>query len=138
MSDIPKAVDAAISQYPPALQKKLRALRRIILSTAKRLDIGELEETLKWSEPAYLPKSPRTGTTVRIGVKITDLDNGRLFVNCQTTLIQTYKTLFPEFDYEGNRGVLFDLRKALPEAEIGVMVEAALTYHQKPKSKRVG
>jgi hypothetical protein len=35
-------------------------LRQLILDTAARLDVGPLEETLRWGEPAYV-------TTTRSG-----------------------------------------------------------------------
>ena len=100
-------------------------LRKLIIKTARQLDIGELIETTKWSEPDYLPKRPRIGTTIRLGCKKDDNDHYRLYVNCQTTLIETFKTLFAEFDYEGNRGVIFPVDLAPPADVVGVMVEAA-------------
>lgn len=129
----PPEVDAALAAYTPAQRRRLLQLRKLVIKTARQLDIGELIETTKWSEPAYLPKRPRTGTTIRLGCKKGDSDHYRLYVNCQTTLIQTFKTLFAEFDYEGNRGVIFPVDQAPPADAVGVMVEAALTYH---KNKR--
>jgi uncharacterized protein DUF1801 len=132
----PVAVAKALQAYSPAQQKKLKQLRRIVLTTAESLGLGEIVETLKWSEPAYLPQKPRTGTTLRIGANKHDPNSARLYVNCQTSLIQTYKTLFPELQYEGNRGVIFDLQEPLPEDAIRIMVEAAMTYHKQAKTRQ--
>src|SRR5690348_13499501 len=60
-------VDAVFAAYPPALRKKLKSLRRLILETAKKTaGVGPLEETLKWGQPSYLPVRSGSGTTVRI------------------------------------------------------------------------
>ena len=104
-------------------------MRKLILHTASQLDIGEIVETIKWREAAYLPKKARVGTTVRIGTKRGDTTTYRLYVNCQTTLVQTYKTLFPELVYEGNRAVIFSVDEPPPAEVVSMMVEAALTYH---------
>ena len=130
----PPEVDAALASYTPAQRRRLLQLRKLIIKTARQLDIGELIETTKWSEPAYMPKRPRTGTTIRLGCKKGDHAHYRLYVNCQTSLIDTFKTLFAELDYEGNRGVIFPVDQAPPADVVGVMVEAALTYH---KNKRL-
>ncbi len=53
--------------YPSKVQKKLNAIRKLILDTAKKDDsILEIEETLKWGEPSYLVKK---GSTLRMDWK---------------------------------------------------------------------
>ena len=48
-------VAAVFASYPPRVRKLAMYLRRIILDTAAATEgVGELEETLKWGEPAYL------------------------------------------------------------------------------------
>lgn len=130
-SACPPEVLAAIDAYPPAVRKRLRQLRRIILRTARRLDIGELVETTKWGEPAYLPGKTRIGTTLRMGTRRGDATSYRLYVHCQTNLIETFKTLFPELAYEGNRAVVFAVEMPPPEDIVALMTEAALTYHRR-------
>ena len=39
--------------YPSHIRPKVKHLRKLILDTAKELDLPELEETLKWGEPSY-------------------------------------------------------------------------------------
>ncbi len=126
-------ISTALAAYPPAVRKRLRQLRQIILRTAQSLDIGEVVETTKWGEPAYLPKKPRVGTTIRIGTKRGDATTYRLYVNCQTTLVQTFMTLFPELVYEGNRAVIFDVAEQPPLEVVSMMVATALTYHLRKK-----
>ena len=49
------AVAAKFQSYPLSMRTKLMALRELILETAAdTAEVGEIEETLKWGEPAYL------------------------------------------------------------------------------------
>ena len=129
MSNLPHEISSALAGYPAPVRKRLLQLRQIIVKTSRTLDIGEVVETTKWGEPAYLPKKARVGTTLRIGTKRDDEQTYRLYVNCQTSLIETFKTLFPELEYEGNRGVVFPVNEAPPADVISMIVEATLTYH---------
>ena len=61
------AVAAKFHNYPPQIRPKLMALRKIILETAANTaEVGEIEETLKWGEPAYLTSQSGSGSTIRI------------------------------------------------------------------------
>lgn len=45
---------AVLKNYPPAIRKKLKSLRKLILETAKETEgVDALEETLKWRELSY-------------------------------------------------------------------------------------
>lgn len=90
-------------------------------------EVGEITQTTKWGQIAFLPRRPRVGTTVRVD-QVGEKEVA-LYVHCQTNLVETYRTLFPDLKFEGNRAVLFDCSKPLPEKEIALMVEAAMTYH---------
>ena len=58
-----QAAAAVFASYPPALRKKLTALRTLIFDVAKKTEgVGALEETLRWNEPAYLTPS-KAGST---------------------------------------------------------------------------
>ena len=49
------AVAAVFAAYPPTIRPKLMALREAIFRTAPATEgVGELEETLRWGEPAYV------------------------------------------------------------------------------------
>ena len=44
-------------------------LRQLIFDVAaKTKDVGQLEETLKWGEPAYLTSESKSGSLIRIDV----------------------------------------------------------------------
>jgi hypothetical protein len=119
--------------YPPEVRKKLLALRELIFKTAAATDgVGELEETLKWGEPAYLTSQSKSGSTIRIDWKHASPDQYAIYFNCQTTLVETFRTLFPkELAFEGNRAVVFDVGAKLPTDAVTLCVAAALTYHKK-------
>jgi Domain of unknown function (DU1801) len=131
------AVAQAFEACPPPMRRKLLALRDLILRTAASTDgVGELEETLKWGEPAYLSSATGSGSTVRIAWKKARPTEYAMYFNCQTTLVETFKTLFPtEFRYEGNRAIVFEASQAIPTDALAFCIATALTYHRSPKSK---
>ena len=69
------------------------------------------------------------GSTVRID-RVKSADNQvAMFFHCQTDLVDTFRELYPELSYSGNRAILLDAGKKLPEAELRHCVALALTYH---------
>ena len=135
----PAEVAQAFNAFPKKAQIKLLQLRKLIYSTAAgNSRIGPLVETLKWGQPSYLPKKPRVGTTVRLGFSDKTPDKIQMFVHCQTTLVDTYRTLLgnePDelLSFEGNRAIVIALKPALPKAPLALCIEAALTYHLNKK-----
>ncbi len=126
-SDVGTVFDA----YPPALRTGLLELRRLILETAADSDVGKIVETLKWGQPAYLTARPRTGTTLRIDAVKGSPDRYAMFVNCKTTLMDSYRLLYPDaFQYEGQRAVIFSTGSPPPEAALKHLIALALTYHR--------
>jgi len=135
----PAEVAQAFNAFPKKAQVKLLQLRKLIYSTAAgNSRIGPLVETLKWGQPSYLPKKPRVGTTVRLGFSDKTPDKIQMFVHCQTTLVDTYRTLLGKepdelLSFEGNRAIVIALKPALPKAPLALCIEAALTYHLNKK-----
>ena len=125
------AVAKVFSNYPAAIRGKMLALRTLILETAAAIPaVGPLEETLKWGEPAYLTAVSKSGSTMRIDSKPSDPNRYAVYFPCQTNLIETFRTLFPnEFTFEGNRAIVFELDDRLPIDALRTCVAAALTYH---------
>jgi hypothetical protein len=125
-------VAEVFASYPPRIRRKLLALRALILVTAGATDgIGEIEETLKWGEPAYLTKN-KGGSTLRIAWKPATAQRFGIYFNCQTSLVETFRRQFPEdFIFEGNRAIVFDESDELPRAQLAICIAAALTYHRK-------
>jgi len=126
-----RKVRAVFDAYPPRLRAPLLKLRELILRVAAETEgVGKLVETLKWGEPAYLPAKGGVGTTVRINALKGSTDRYAVFVNCQTTLIATFRELYPGlFAFEGNRAVVFKVGDRLPVAALKHCVALALTYH---------
>ena len=131
-----RAVAKAFEAYPPSIRRKLLALRTLILKTAASTQgVGELEETLKWGEPAYLTSESKIGSTIRINWKKSAPGKYAIYFNCQTSLVETFKTLFPrEFEFEGNRAIVFSESSAVPTDALAFCIRAALTYHRGKKN----
>jgi hypothetical protein len=125
------AVAQAFDVYPPVMRRKLLALRELILRTAASTPgVGDLEETLKWGEPAYLTSRSGSGSTVRIAWKKSKPSEYAMYFNCQTTLVDTFRSLFPDkFKFEGNRAIVFHESQSVPADALAFCVSAALTYH---------
>jgi hypothetical protein len=127
------AVARVFDAYPPKTRRKLLALRELIFTTASSIEgVGELEETLKWGEPAYLTSQSGSGSTIRIDWKKSAPGEYAIYFNCHTTLVETFRTLFPTgLRFEGNRAIVFDVTAAIPKKVVRLCIEAALTYHRK-------
>lgn len=130
------AVAAKFDAYPPQARRRLLALRELIFRTASRTPgVGELEETLKWGEPAYVTPS-RSGSTVRIDWKPKQPDRYAMYFHCQTNLVETFRTLFPrDFRFEGNRALVFALGEEPKADSLAFCIAASLTYHLRDDAK---
>ncbi len=116
--------------YPKPVRTKLLALRRLILDTAKTTKgVGLVEETLKWGQPSYLTPETKSGSTVRIDQVKPEPGQYAVYFHCQTNLVETFRELYPELRYGGNRCILLDAEDKVPEAELRHCVALALTYH---------
>ncbi|KAF0814104.1 hypothetical protein IGB42_01001 [Andreprevotia sp. IGB-42] len=126
------AVAAVFDGYPDAPRQKLLALRELIFATAASLDgVGELQETLKWGEPAYLTARSKSGSTIRIAWKAGAPAQYTMYFNCQTSLIDTFRTVFGgHFRFEGNRAIVFDVAAEPATDALIFCIAAALTYHR--------
>ena len=124
-------IAAVFQSYPKPVREKLLALRQLIFDTAATIEgVGELQETLKWGQPSYLTIKPKSGTTIRIDQVRSTSDQYALYVHCQTTLIDTFKEMFPdELTYEGNRSIVFNIKDNIPTNLVRHFISLALTYH---------
>ena len=114
--------------YPRGMATKLQALRDLIVSTAKELDLDQLEETLKWGEPSYLSKH---GSTIRMDWKEKSPDQYAMYFKCTSKLVPTFKLVYPDtFKYEGNRAIIFKEDDRIPEKELKSCIGMALRYHK--------
>ena len=133
-------VEAKFDSYPPEPRKQLLALRELIFRTAEATaGVGEIEESLKWGEPAYATKN-KSGSTVRMDWKSKNPDQYAMYFNCQTTLIEMFRTMFPnDFKSEGNRALIFGLSESVPQDALSFCIAASLTYHlRRREAKKPG
>jgi Domain of unknown function (DU1801) len=132
------AVAQAFERYPPRMRRQLMALRELILRTAAATPgVGRLDETLKWGEPAYVTAETGSGSTVRIAWKASSPSRYAMYFNCQTDLIETFKTMFPhDFAFEGKRAIVFEDAAAVSADALAVCIAAALTYHLRKATAR--
>jgi len=131
-------VAAVFASYPPKFRRKLLALRRLILKTAKSIEgVGRIEETLKWGEPAYLTSETRSGSTIRIAWKRSRPTQYAMYFHCQTQLIERFRELFPDsFRFDGKRAIVFDEDDEVPTKQLSACIEIALTYHLNKRALR--
>lgn len=121
------SVQSTFDSYPAAARKRLSQIRNLIYEIAQDLDT-HVEETLKWGEPAYLPKG---GSTVRLAWKASNPNVCTIFVHCQTRLVETYREIYPDaFDYEGKRAVHIPLQGKLEKGPLRHCLTLAMTYHK--------
>lgn len=123
------AVEAVFAGMDAADRAALLTLRQLIFDTALRLpDVGRIEETLKWGQPAYITADTKSGTTIRLAVLKTG--GVAMLTHCQTSVMSDFQKLFGEdFAFDGNRAVHLDSHRPLPLKKLGLLVTSALTYH---------
>ena len=127
---------AAFDTYPGPARRQLLALRKLILDTARKTEgVGPLEEALKWGQVSFLTSASKSGSTIRIDRVKSDDDLIAVYFHCQTNLVETFRERYPELSYSGNRAILLDAEKKLPEAKLRHCVALALTYHLAKRKK---
>ena len=129
ISEPPADIGAVIDAYPRAPRQRLLQLRKLLLQTANRLDgVGEIEECLRWGQPSYLTSASGSGSMLRLHWSESLGQRVGMYVHCQTRLIGEYRARYPEFEYEGKRGLLIPVTGKLPRVELADCMGLALTY----------
>jgi len=124
-------VAAVFETYPKEIRSKLMFLRQLIFDIAARTNgVGELEETLKWGQPSYLTTQTKSGSLVRIDQVKSQEGKYAMYFHCQTTLVDTFKEMYRgQFEFGGNRSIIFRVKDKVPVKELSHCVSMALTYH---------
>ncbi len=119
--------------YPDNIKEKLLFLRELIFDVASsNQEIGKIEETLKWNEPAY--NNSKSGSTIRIDWKKSAGDCYMVYFNCKTTLIAEFKILYPDtFRYQGNRAIIIKQNEEVNIEALRHCFYLALTYKIRKK-----
>ncbi|MBS9906724.1 DUF1801 domain-containing protein [Vibrio alginolyticus] len=131
-----KVVKDRFDEYPENARVRLLELRNLVFQIASELELGEVEETLKWGEPSY---NVKTGSPLRMDWKLKSPNNYYLFFNCQTKLVDTFRELYgEELVFQGNRAIVLSLSKPIPKRVIKSCLELALTYQQRKNLPLLG
>ncbi|MGG7567648.1 DUF1801 domain-containing protein [Rhodovulum sp. DZ06] len=126
------AVAAAFDAFPAPQRALLPALRaEVFAGAAADPRIGPLEETLKWGQPSWRPRSG-AGTALRVGLpKTSPLGPAAcaLYVHCQTSVIEDVRPLLPPgLHIEGTRAVHLCAAAPPPPGALRPLILRALTY----------
>ena len=131
MLTVRKTQKNILSNWPQAAQTHFCTLPYIIHDVAKVAGIGGLTETLKWGEPAWLPKKSGIGSTLRASWPPKRPKTLGLFLNCNSTLPETMRTLYPTtFEFGGIRAISLPLDCPLPTDALHHCAHLTLTYHR--------
>tara|TARA_R110000868_G_scaffold83673_7_gene236075 strand:+ start:422 stop:841 length:420 start_codon:yes stop_codon:yes gene_type:complete len=122
-------VKEVFNAYPKHVKPKLLYLRELVLEEAKKVNgLEKLEETLKWGEPSYVTKH---GSTLRMDWKSKSPNQYAMYFQCSSRLVSTFKIIYKnEFNFEGNRAIVFKLNDKVAETELKRCILLALTYHK--------
>ena len=128
---VPAPVAAVYDAFPNDVRELMMTLRGYIFEEAARNPaVGAITETLKWNEPAYLTEKTKSGATVRLAWKEKKPQQFALLVNCQTSLVASYKDFYGSvLSFEGTRAIIFKRGVSLPEDAIRHCIAMAQTYH---------
>ena len=133
MTPVPTEIAAVFDAAPEAVRARLYGLRAMAFAAAEATGTLPLEESLKWGQPAFRPKAPRTGTTLRLGWRA---EACTLFVPCQTDLLDQYRARFAGlFAFDGDRAVHVPVAPGRDEAALQQMMAMALTYHRDKRGR---
>ncbi|QIK70356.1 DUF1801 domain-containing protein [Erysipelothrix sp. HDW6C] len=122
-------IDERFADYDIKTRKILLRLRELIFEIAQNNpEIDTIREDLKWNQPSYA--APKSGTAVRLDQF--DAKHVALFVNCQTSLVEHFRIVFPDqLVFSGNRAIVVALDEPLPLDALRYCIESALTYKLK-------
>lgn len=124
-------VAQAFAKFPEEERACMLKLRTLVFQIADETKgVGQIEETLKWGQPAYLTPQTKSGSTLRLGLPKTG--GVAIYAHCQTRIISKFQDLFPgDFVYEGNRAVHLVPSEGIALEKLALLIASALTYHIK-------
>ncbi|MEP4248592.1 hypothetical protein [Tateyamaria sp.] len=131
MDQLAPALHDLVARWPEPARRHFLAARGIILDVSETAQIGPLNESLKWGQPAWRPRRPRIGVTLRLDWSDKTPDRLMAFVDCKTDLADQMSTRFPgKFENDGRRALAFDLKAPLPGDAIAQLAQFAFTYYR--------
>lgn len=131
MKQMPANIASVVKRWPDTAQAHFVQLRSIVHDAAQTADVGDLNETLKWNEPAWLPLKRGIGSTLRSSWSPKRPDALGIFLNCNSTLPETMRSLYPStFEFDGKRSIYLPLNTPLPTEALHHCAHLTLTYHR--------
>jgi len=129
-------VKAVFDSYPKRLRTPLLRLRQLIFNCASQTKgAGNLVETLKWGQAAYLTEKPKTGSTIRIGTLKGQENTYAMFFHCQTKLVADFREIYPKtLRFQKNRAIVFSLEDEIPRDAVAHCIALALTYRMRARA----
>ncbi len=127
-------VKEKFDSFPKEHKKALLAIRELVFDVAQSTEgVGPLVETLKWAQPSYITEKSKSGSTVR--VDRFGEHKVAIFFHCQTTLVDSFRGIFPHLVYSGNRAIVLDPHEPIPEFELRACIEMSLLYKLKKRRR---
>lgn len=134
-NDAPQPLCDLVADWPAPAANALWQCRAMFHDSARRCDVGTLDEALKWGQPSWRPRRNRTGSTLRMGWNPAQPSHISLFVDCKTDLAARLQELYPQLTgNDGRRQIILDLDHPLPEQAIAHLADMTFTYHKARKN----
>ena len=135
MTKLPPYIMAYTATWPTQAQAHFADLRHLVHEVAAAIDVGPLDESLKWGQPAWRPRRARTGSTLRVDWSPATPDRLLAFVDCKTDIAAQMDLRFPgQFGNDGRRAMGFDLEGALPRDALWQLAHMTLAYHRNKRA----
>jgi hypothetical protein len=135
MQTAPAPLLDLIATWPGLAQHATWTCRTLFHDIADENDLGGLNESLKWGQPAWRPVKPRTGSTLRMNWSPATPDHLAFFVDCKTDLAARMQDLYPDLPLnDGRRHLGVFLDAPLPEQAIAHLASMTFTYHLKRRA----
>ena len=130
MTPMPAALLDQVIHWSAPAQTQLQTFRMLFHDVAATADIGPLDESLKWGQPAWRPRAPRTGSTLRLNWSAADPARITAYVDCKTDLAAQMHLRFPDLPgNDGRRALSFNLSDPNTEA-LWQLAHLTFTYHR--------
>ena len=120
-------IQAKLNSFPQSARSVFQRVRSLIFEVAQSESLGEVSETIKWNQLSYVT---RKGSAIRVDWLIDAPEELRIYFHCQTSLVETFRELYGEFSFEGNRVLVLALDEELPIEPLRACFSLALRYHR--------
>jgi hypothetical protein len=134
MENTSSPLTTATNAWPAQAQQAFEACQSLFHRIATQADVGPLDESLKWGQPAWRPRKPRTGSTLRLHWSEKTPTELSVYVDCKTDLAARMQTLYPDLlANDGRRRIVLNLNAPLPETALSHLAEMTFCYHRTAK-----